>query len=230
MTADNSAHFDLCSKPLIACVVCNNSFTPKRKTSTCCSQQCRDKNKYQAKKILNTKQCISCDKDFTAKQGQSKYCSSICRVKHIADKSKEQRRLFTLIAEAHIRVSFCVVCNAFCEAPYQGKLKRYCSPNCENKNERTTPRYRAKRARRDALKRKAAVVNSIDPVHILTRDNWTCYLCGVNTPSKLRGTYEANAPEVDHVVPLSKGGMHVESNLRCACRRCNSEKGDKVLT
>lgn len=35
---------------------------------------------------------------------------------------------------------------------------------------------------------------------------------------------------VDHIFPLSKGGLHVPSNLGAACRSCNSSKSNKMLT
>lgn len=34
---------------------------------------------------------------------------------------------------------------------------------------------------------------------------------------------------VDHVIPLSKGGLHILSNLRPACRACNCSKWNKSL-
>jgi 5-methylcytosine-specific restriction endonuclease McrA len=34
---------------------------------------------------------------------------------------------------------------------------------------------------------------------------------------------------MDHVIPLAQGGPHVLSNLRPACRSCNSAKGDRIL-
>jgi len=33
----------------------------------------------------------------------------------------------------------------------------------------------------------------------------------------------------DHVVPLSKGGPHVATNIVAACRPCNSRKKDRIL-
>jgi 5-methylcytosine-specific restriction endonuclease McrA len=31
---------------------------------------------------------------------------------------------------------------------------------------------------------------------------------------------------LDHVIPLTRGGAHTASNLRVACRSCNSSKGE----
>jgi 5-methylcytosine-specific restriction endonuclease McrA len=32
-------------------------------------------------------------------------------------------------------------------------------------------------------------------------------------------------PELEHVIPLSKGGTHTKDNVRCSCRACNLNKG-----
>ena len=37
------------------------------------------------------------------------------------------------------------------------------------------------------------------------------------------------SPELDHIIPLSKGGAHTPENTQCVCRQCNSEKADKPL-
>lgn len=35
---------------------------------------------------------------------------------------------------------------------------------------------------------------------------------------------------MDHVIPLTKGGHHIASNIVPACRSCNSSKGNRVTT
>lgn len=49
------------------------------------------------------------------------------------------------------------------------------------------------------------------------RDNFTCQICGVRRHLA-----------IDHVVPESKGGLMVVSNLQTLCRSCNSKKGNRV--
>lgn len=35
--------------------------------------------------------------------------------------------------------------------------------------------------------------------------------------------------EMDHLIPLSRGGRHIAENIVPACRRCNASKGDRLL-
>jgi len=68
-----------------------------------------------------------------------------------------------------------------------------------------------------------------DPRDIFIACHWRCYICGVDTPQNLRGTRDPNAPELDHVVPLSRGGSHTPDNTECSCRQCNWKKGTKLI-
>ena len=54
---------------------------------------------------------------------------------------------------------------------------------------------------------------------VRTAPRLRCYLCGRIVPKKKR--------HVDHVVPLSLGGLHAVENLACACASCNLAKKDK---
>lgn len=67
---------------------------------------------------------------------------------------------------------------------------------------------------------------SFNPLDVLARDRWRCQLCGIKTPQAKRGSMDDNAPELDHIIPLSKGGPHTRANTQCLCRKCNSVKGD----
>ena len=84
---------------------------------------------------------------------------------------------------------------------------------------------RIAKATRRARLRGVVGGDRIDPITILDRDKWRCQKCGIKTPRGLRGTINDNAPEVDHLIPLSLGGEHKETNLQCLCRKCNQGKG-----
>ncbi len=59
---------------------------------------------------------------------------------------------------------------------------------------------------------------------IKNRDNFTCRNCGNSThvePNLLL--------EIDHIIPVAKGGCTVEDNLQTLCWKCNRKKSDKIL-
>ena len=60
--------------------------------------------------------------------------------------------------------------------------------------------------------------------HIKTRDNFTCCSCGNS-----RHTEPNLLLEIDHIVPVAKGGQTEENNLQTLCWRCNRAKGDKII-
>lgn len=55
---------------------------------------------------------------------------------------------------------------------------------------------------------------------ILKRDHFKCVLCG-------RSAEDGVKLHVDHIIPVSKGGKTVPSNLRTLCEDCNFGKRDK---
>lgn len=58
---------------------------------------------------------------------------------------------------------------------------------------------------------------------IIERDNSTCKQCGNSTDK------EPNLLlEVDHIIPVAKGGLTAEENLQTLCWKCNRRKGAKV--
>lgn len=63
---------------------------------------------------------------------------------------------------------------------------------------------------------------------IIERDGIKCHYCKVKTT---RNAHNAPAQaEIDHVIPISKGGGHTMANVVIACRKCNGAKHDKEWT
>ena len=61
--------------------------------------------------------------------------------------------------------------------------------------------------------------------HIKKRDNFTCCNCGNSTNA------EPNLLlEIDHIIPVAKGGCTVEDNLQTLCWKCNRAKSDKIIS
>jgi 5-methylcytosine-specific restriction endonuclease McrA len=64
---------------------------------------------------------------------------------------------------------------------------------------------------------------------VFERDGWRCQMCGEHTPRRSMGSCEPCAPELDHRVPISKGGGHLWANVQCLCRACNGRKGASLI-
>lgn len=56
---------------------------------------------------------------------------------------------------------------------------------------------------------------------LIWRDGDFCFYCGVEL--------DENTRTVDHVIPLSRGGLNKLDNCVLACKTCNEAKGDQAL-
>lgn len=73
-------------------------------------------------------------------------------------------------------------------------------------------------------KEQRALMTSKLRQQIKERDNYTCQICGNSTHS------EPNLLlEIDHILPVAKGGCTTESNLQTLCWKCNRHKSSKII-
>lgn len=133
-----------------------------------------------------------------------------------------------------------IICK-HCGSEARRKLPRFrfCSLGCQRqyrqeyrqayKQSEAYKAYRRAAKSRRRARIRGAKVDRIDPIKVFERDKWRCHLCGCRTPKRLRGSYEPNAPELDHIIPLAAGGSHTWGNVACSCRECNNSKSDQPL-
>lgn len=57
---------------------------------------------------------------------------------------------------------------------------------------------------------------------VMLRDNYTCQICGKYMPDEV-------GLQIDHIIPVSKGGKTILSNLQVTCSKCNNRKRDKMM-
>lgn len=98
---------------------------------------------------------------------------------------------------------------------------KYCSRKCK----RGGKSYRAR-----CKKYGVYYDSSVTLPKIIARDNGICQICGKKCDENDRGwgTIGANAPTIDHIIPLAKGGTHTFGNVQLAHAICNSYKRDLV--
>lgn len=196
-------------------------------------------------------ECRRCGAAFSPFNAASMYCSNACKVAACKERSNPARRRVRSMAEISaekIRREAENVRQQLERRAARASIvaAREAIKNrkrmCRCGSELTTPRVRlcetclgqnraaSKRISRlsGKARKRAATVERVDPVRVFERDRWKCQLCGSRTPKRRRGSYEANAPEIDHIVPLALGGSHSYVNVQCACRKCNIAKSATV--
>ena len=211
-----------------SCVVCSSPIAAVMAGKLYCSKACKQKAWERAHPASSVRParlcaywagyCVDCHVAMGGKVKRDR-CGA-CNARRVSDAMR-------CAAEALHRASGRVICcdgcaTSFCPL-YGSSHARLCAP-CSTERERENRRA-AKSARRARVL--GALVDRVDPFAVFERDGWSCRICGVDTPRSKRGTYEPDAPELDHIKPLSKGGEHSYANTQCACRRCNGMKSDR---
>lgn len=102
-----------------------------------------------------------------------------------------------------------------------GKLIDYLAP-ANGSGNRMTPI--SKKLCDDCRHRSASLYLSADDVR--ARDGDYCSICGLPVPTDAFKPHPL-AAEVDHIVPIARGGSHDPKNLALAHKTCNIAKGDK---
>lgn len=70
--------------------------------------------------------------------------------------------------------------------------------------------------------RKLALPNErIDPVEVYVRSDGVCGICGESVT--------IDEFQIDHIIPLAKGGAHLYSNVQASHAVCNRAKSDKLV-
>ena len=88
-----------------------------------------------------------------------------------------------------------------------------------DKNPHRNKEYSSKRKGRKLAQ--LGVVSRGISLRLLASQEYRCAACeaDIRTPQSYH---------LDHIIPLSRGGMHEDSNLQCLCPHCNLSKGAKL--
>ena len=80
-----------------------------------------------------------------------------------------------------------------------------------------------KSTRENQIKSERAKMTPSVRYSVLKRDNYRCRICGSCAGDGVK-------LHVDHIIPVSKGGLTKEDNLQTLCDRCNLGKGIKPMS
>lgn len=195
---------------------------------------------YEGHIIIRCKQC-GCEFDRTyktIKQGNvtCPNCIRIESTKRAEEKERERERereekentrwLEKNKRSFQFAFNICPECNNV----FFDRKRKFCSDECYS-------RYtnRIKHDRRLRKLKQIIIDDNITLTKLYKRDNGVCHICGEvcdwndyslddNNNFITGGSY----PSIDHVIPISKGGLHSWGNVKLAHFYCNTIKSNKV--
>lgn len=183
-----------------------------------CSSRCaalgRDRRQHWPSSKVWCGACVECGKHFVSRR-KRQCCSAGCE----AIKARTNSKAYAEANRSPVRFT-CPECGSETEPEYGAKRRVYCSDLCGKRAARRVTR------KKERARLRLAVSESVNPTRVFERDGWRCQCCRKATPRERRGTYHPRAPELDHIVPLSKGGDHTYRNTQLLCRACNAAKSD----
>ncbi|MFZ3592328.1 HNH endonuclease [Streptomyces sp. BH104] len=201
------------------CLVCGSSLAAKRSDAKYCSDRCRDRRKSLPPKPESV--CVECGDTYVVARKDAIYCSTECRNATSYKRWIVAGGLTESRAERALRRSEtnCSQCGTVFAA--RTLHTKYCSVKCK------FAAGRAKQARVRAERVRAVGCERFTHEEIFNRDSWVCGLCGALVDEALSWP-DPQSPSLDHIVPLSRAGIHARANVQLAHLVCNLRKNNRV--
>lgn len=199
------------------CEYCGKEYEAKTSRSKYCSRECNDnmhkqrmRETYVGKRL---KDCQICGKPLP--KFKTKYCSDRCRNRAGHILAGDVQTKTELIRQ-------CVVCGQVFRTWKAKKIT--CSTKCSRKKKNDDRQFKG-----------ILIDSDISLFKLVERDREICQLCGlavdwsdftIKNGIKICGNMY---PSVDHIKPISLGGLHSWGNVQLAHRWCNSRKCNKFI-
>jgi len=164
--------------------------------------------------IFGSAECFFCGEAFRKRQNNAKYCSKRCQRISITRKK-------TGLSGISGEIVSCLWCGD--DFSITDHSRKYCSKKCMCCSGSSSGNRR-----RRAFKLSAESFR-FSRDELIERDGIDCAHCGIKT--RIKG--DRNQDEffnMDHIIPLSRGGADAIYNAQVLCRKCNTKKADKITS
>lgn len=228
-----------------SCIVCGKEFKTYKSKKLTCSDECKKKNANTHRRTKEQEREKYLRKNPDARTMEEIHETHLIRMERLeAEKAeaaerrkelkkeleKKQQKKAKIAAERkaywqeYCKMHQCPVCKEMFVAYYP--LTVYCSEKCKKKiRPRKKDRYNG-----------ITIDNDISLKILAIQDHDICQICGkkVNWDDWIErdGTIICgdDYPSIDHILPISRGGLHAWDNVQLAHRGCNTIKSDKVIS
>lgn len=169
--------------------------------------------------------CYFADMRRKRKHGLSSYgkgCRCEICTQAVLAYNRERYKLKNRYGTTGPRERSCMICGvAFLVGakPHRSPAAKTCSPECAQQ------RQLAKATTYQTRKR-GAFVEVVIPAEIFKRDGWRCHICRRKLSPNTKWPHPRSA-SLDHLVPLTRRGLHERTNVATACLGCNSSKNNR---
>lgn len=231
------------------CCICGRPFESSYKRTLTCSSECSNKYRNRTRKREYTEEQRQHRKEYDRKKylkthPEARTAEEIHEAKLVRQTEAEHRRkeredilarniaYKEAIKQANIAYwqnyeaeHECCVCGKKFIAYYP--LTKYCSDTCRRKNQKVRDnRHRYK---------DITIDRGITLPKLAKRDHNQCMICGLfvdwsdyiqNDKTKICGDMY---PSIDHIKPISLGGVHSWDNVQLAHRGCNTRKNNRYI-
>lgn len=211
-----------------ACIICGKEFETAIKHKTTCSDQCKAERRRrydseQRQRSAEKEHDRYIKRKYGSEEKRQEYLKSIekAKAKEREKKRAERKKQKEVEKLARIRIGQCVVCGT--EYRTFNPSQKTCSKKCGK-----TLAYSRKQKR---IPKKQIVDKDITLEALYRRDSGVCYLCGKSCDwnDKQENIVGPSYPSIDHIIPVSRGGLHAWNNVRLAHFSCNVDKSDAII-
>lgn len=236
------------------CIVCGKEFETYKQSRVTCSDECSKINKYH-RQYRSTEDYKAKRAEYDRQKYLKKHPDARTRVeiqaeskirkqkekeeslKHRKERDEKRQKILAekeAIKQANIKYwqqyeaeHECVVCGNKYIAHHP--FAKYCSESCIRKAQRKRTGNRKHRYK------EITVDKDINLYKLAQRDHNQCQICGLfvnwNDFEKTDTTIICGNmyPSIDHILPISLGGLHSWDNVQLAHRGCNTRKSNKYI-
>lgn len=183
--------------------------------------------------------CLVCSTTFTG-DPRRRYCSSDCAAEAARRRANAwyyenrddpgyQRRAKELTRKHYEKV----IADPKLKAKRLAATAKWRAENREHLREserayrEANPDYKRTKDHRSRARRLGVFVEDVKLSVLFARDAGRCGICGEQADMATRWPDPLTAT-IDHVIPMSRGGLHEYANVQLAHAVCNSRKNDRV--